>query len=542
MQYHIFTRQVATVTIVALFASSGLAGGGGPGGGGSGGVGSGGVGPSDRIDRNQVREARTSGGGNAGNLRDSGSGKGGQSVRDASRSGGDGSSGRSGGSSSSRYSHGGSGPSSGGSGSSGSSGSGGSGGSSGSGSGGNGSSGSSGGSGSNSGSTSGSGNSVSGGGSSGPGGGPGSSGGNADVVEISSDAASTRGLAAREQPDFDERGFAARRGEVVSIDLSPRDIKRARSMGFDVIENVRLKSLDVHMVRLRAPEGMTAGEAVSALRRNGKSDSYDYDHYYGVSGEQDRMDNAAPVLQKSPAKSTRTLLVGMIDTSVASHPALRSVLVESQNFAQPVSEAEPFPNAHGTAVASILAAYGASRVISANIFSNDPRPYASADGIARAIDWMVGRGVPVINISIAGPPNRLVDRVISAATAKGHLIVAAAGNGGPAALPAYPAASPGAIAVTAVDHDGQAYLHANRGDYITIAATGVAVPAAAPDGTFKTFTGTSFAAPAVTVHLASCMSQGMKRAQICVTQMERNAHDLGAVGRDPVYGYGLLAQ
>jgi len=136
----------------------------------------------------------------------------------------------------------------------------------------------------------------------------------------------------------------------------------------------------------------------------------------------------------------------------------------------------------------------------------------------------------------------VIDRVIAAAEARGHIVVAAAGNAGPAAPPAYPAASQGAIAVTAVDQAGRVYAHANRGDYMSMAALGVAVPAAAPNGGFTTYSGTSFAAPFVSARLAECLGRrDVGRARACIRKMEAEAKDLGAPGRDPVYGYGLLA-
>jgi subtilisin family serine protease len=179
--------------------------------------------------------------------------------------------------------------------------------------------------------------------------------------------------------------------------------------------------------------------------------------------------------------------------------------------------------------------------VSANVFSADGQPYSSAEAIARAVNWMVERKVPVINISIAGPRNALVDKVISSAIALGHVVVAAAGNGGPNAPAAYPAASPGAVAVTAVDEKGRVYLNANRGAYIDISAFGVGIGAEAPDGSLRPHSGTSFATPFVSASLARCLDAVHPgQSQNCIRKMEGSARDLGAPGRDPVYGHGLL--
>ena len=96
--------------------------------------------------------------------------------------------------------------------------------------------------------------------------------------------------------------------------------------------------------------------------------------------------------------------------------------------------------------------------------------------LVMAIEALTARGVKVINLSLAGPANPLLQRAIDVASAAGVIIVAAAGNEGPAAGPAYPAAYSGVIAVTAVDRNLAVYRRANRGDYVDIAAPGVEVP------------------------------------------------------------------
>jgi Subtilase family len=351
------------------------------------------------------------------------------------------------------------------------------------------------------------------------------------------DGRSWQTLAARENPDFDRRGFPTRRGEIISLDLTKDQIKAAKAQGFSVIDKVKLPALGLLMVRLRAPRGMKAVDAMSVLRSENPDTFYELDHYFSVtSGGVDGKAGDGMLDMKVP--NPRPFTIGMIDTAVWRQATLRSARVDAQDFAQ--RSGKP-PYAHGTAVASILHRQGAVRIVSANVFTADGRPYSSAEAIARAVNWMVERKVPVINISIAGPRNALVDRVIAAATARGHIIVAAAGNGGPSAPAAYPAASPGAVAVTAIDRTGRVYLNANRGDYIDISAIGVSIGAEAPDGSLRPHSGTSFAAPFVSASLARCQATvDVRHRQGCVKQMETRARDLGAPGRDPIYGYGLL--
>jgi hypothetical protein len=86
------------------------------------------------------------------------------------------------------------------------------------------------------------------------------------------------------------------------------------------------------------------------------------------------------------------------------------------------------------------------------------------------------------------------------------------------------------------------YRYANQGRYIRVASRGVAISAAAIDGGVSSFSGTSFASPFVAARIARCMKRIITAdaGKTCVASLERSAHDLGAPGRDPVYGFGLV--
>lgn len=62
----------------------------------------------------------------------------------------------------------------------------------------------------------------------------------------------------------------------------------------------------------------------------------------------------------------------------------------------------------------------------------------SAVAIARAMGWLAANGARVVNISLVGPPNPLLEAATKALLARGVLVVAAVGNDGPAAPPQYP--------------------------------------------------------------------------------------------------------
>ena len=119
----------------------------------------------------------------------------------------------------------------------------------------------------------------------------------------------------------------------------------------------------------------------------------------------------------------------------------------------------------------------------------------AVDAVADAFAWMSRERVPVINISLVGPANGLLEQLIRLVTARGHIVVAAVGNDGPGAPPLYPAAYPAVVAVTGVDAHRRVLVEACRGKHVDFAAPGADMAAAGLDAEFALVRGTSFAAP-----------------------------------------------
>jgi subtilisin family serine protease len=130
---------------------------------------------------------------------------------------------------------------------------------------------------------------------------------------------------------------------------------------------------------------------------------------------------------------------------------------------------------------------------------------------------------------------------VKAAIARGHVIVAAVGNDGPATPVEYPAAYDGVIAVTSVDRARRIQIDANQGAQVAFAALGVDVPVAAPKKSYARVTGTSFAAPVVAAWFALKMSRpDPAAARAAYDELQHAAVDLGDPGRDSVFGWGFL--
>jgi subtilisin family serine protease len=164
----------------------------------------------------------------------------------------------------------------------------------------------------------------------------------------------------------------------------------------------------------------------------------------------------------------------------------------------------------------------------------------------RALGWMQEEGVEIVNMSLAGPKDALLGMAVKEMSARGTIFVAAAGNGGPAGAPSFPAAYEEVIAVTAVDRKGKNYPNATRGPHIDLAAPGVGIWVAFPGGREGTLTGTSFAAPYVTAVVAAMYASTQSKSSDARLNPKTSflkkmkPFDLGPAGRDQTYGEGLV--
>lgn len=327
-----------------------------------------------------------------------------------------------------------------------------------------------------------------------------------------------------------ERGQAIVRREVVAMAPSEAALAAARRAGFSVSTRERLEGLDTAIVTLSAPEGMSTRRALDRLRALDPNGVYDFNHIYAESGE-------TPGAPRQGAGGGGTARVGLIDGGVdARHPMLSGARIEQRAFAG----AAPTSSPHGTAVASLLA--GSGRIYAADVYGGAPTG-GSATALARAFAWMAQERVPVVNVSLVGPPNQALQAIVAGMVARGYLIVAAVGNDGPAAPPLYPASYAGVVGVTGVNARGRVLVEAARGPQVDFAAPGADIAAASPDGKSVAVRGTSFACPTVAALLAQRLgAPGTEGAARAVRDLAGAAQDLGARGRDDVYGAGLVGR
>jgi hypothetical protein len=345
----------------------------------------------------------------------------------------------------------------------------------------------------------------------------------------------------------------SRAREILISTRHPADLERLPALGFEVKARETSALLGVTLARISLPARTSMDEAMRQLRQHLPDTQIAENTYYETSelpcadgscsafdliGWQPRdLCDAAPV-------------IGMIDTGInPAHEALAGQNLTLITLDQ--GERDLAGRVHGTAVATLLIGSAQSRtpgllpkarlVAVEAFFSDRVGEAADSFSVIRALEALVEAGVSVINMSFAGPDNPILSQAIDAVAARGIGLVAAAGNGGPAAPPAMPAAHPHVAAVTAVGRSLSVYRQAAAGSHIRLAAPGVQVWTAASVSGGRFRSGTSYAAPFVTAAMAvaALENPGATPASL-IDSLAQAAMDLGAPGRDDVFGWGLV--
>lgn len=346
--------------------------------------------------------------------------------------------------------------------------------------------------------------------------------------------------------------------EIVAARVTPAQLATLAERGYAVVERRSSALLPTLTVKLRVPARRTLEQAIEEVEQLNPASVADRNHYYRYaaapcSGPQCEATTLVGWPQAPTACPQRArVTIGVIDTAIArDHPALADRAIEVVTLRS--GDRRPSDPAHGTAVASLLVgAPGSSapgllrdaRIVAVDAFYRAGLADERMDvfDLVTAIDELVRRKLRLINLSFAGPPNKLLERSVAAAARRGVVLVAAVGNDGARAEPRYPAAYPSVIAVTAVRPDTAIYRRAVQGEHVDLAAPGVDVWVAQAGGSGgRKQTGTSYAAPFVTAAAALVLarSPGIS-ADALRTELQRKSRDLGAPGVDPVYGHGLL--
>ncbi len=246
--------------------------------------------------------------------------------------------------------------------------------------------------------------------------------------------------------------------------------------------------------------------------------------------------------------------IAVIDSGIdSSHPELTGVFAGGTDIV--FGDATPDDeNGHGTHVAGVIAAAlndtGVVGVApSAEIYAvrvMDGSGLGLVSWILEGIDWAITNQMDIINLSLETPDDLAVKQACDQAWEAGILVVGAAGNAGVGSV-AFPAAYDSVIAVGGTMIDDQIAAFSNTGPEIELAAPGMDITSTYLNGEYRGLSGTSEAAPHVSGVAALVMANGIEdlngngRINDEVRfRLQQTATDFGVVGRDNLYGFGLV--
>jgi subtilisin family serine protease len=206
---------------------------------------------------------------------------------------------------------------------------------------------------------------------------------------------------------------------------------------------------------------------------------------------------------------------------------------------------------HGTAIAGTIAAnsklVGVApkvRILALRAFSGSGESAQSTTfNILKGIDWAAAKNTRIINMSFAGPGDPMLRQMLAIAKARGIVLVAAVGNAGPKSPPLFPGADAGVIGATATDADDRLMPQANRDPQVAVAAPGVEILAAAPDGKYQITSGPSVAAAHVSGVAALLLANRslLRRKCAAITSGPRIAFPGRAMKSEQVSSMHLLS-
>ena len=240
--------------------------------------------------------------------------------------------------------------------------------------------------------------------------------------------------------------------------------------------------------------------------------------------------------------------VAILDSGVlGTHQDLLSNLVPGWN-AYDGSTTTSDVTGHGTAVAGAAAAAsnngigvagvaGLAKIMPIRITDSAGTAYYST--IASGITYAADRGVRVVNCSYGYLfKTASVQSAGSYLKSKGGLLVVSAGNAG---VDENAPATSSMITVSATDGSDVRASWSSFGSMVSVAAPGVGIWTTSSDGTYRSASGTSFAAPITAGVVALMMSANPALSAPQIEQLLfSSAVDLGTAGKDIYYGYGRV--
>ncbi len=311
---------------------------------------------------------------------------------------------------------------------------------------------------------------------------------------------------------------------VTLADATPEEwakLAQAIAIDYDLREvgNFPLSSIRVQCIVYEVAAGQYLENIVDRLRRDPRVESVQANVVFaGIrGGHRDpyaALEYGATAIRADRAHRTSTgkgVRITIIDTGLdKEHPDLRGRIVKTVNFVEG-GEATFAQDPHGTAIAGVIGARANDGV---GIYGIAPDAELSAAKacwyartrsgaalcsswtLAKAVDFAIIGDAQIINMSLSGPADPLLERLLQTAIAKGMIVVAAAAQ--EAEAPGFPALMKSVVAVIASDAKSQARVPTWARDKILLAAPGIEILTTAPRDSYDFLSGSSLATAHVT--------------------------------------------
>ena len=348
----------------------------------------------------------------------------------------------------------------------------------------------------------------------------------------------------RVKPSQYDYAFAGRlpRGPRQELQIVVNDVISVHNL--KKIGQWTIKTLGLEAIRAEFRGNRTVDEVVRALSQDMRVESVQSiktykllnynDPYFSLQNTVDRDD-----LEKVHRYTTgKDVFVGVVDTGVdRTHPELAARIIYAANFVE--HDQLSFDNdEHGTAVAGVIGStanndlgiVGVAPDVKLMIFKscaqNARTGRASCDSVSlmKALIDVIAQKPDIVNMSLSGPDDKLLIRLINAALAEGIIVVAAVD--GKDARNTFPASIPGVLAVNSIRQFDGAFMPKNG-----VFAPGLEMLTTTPGATYAFRSGSSMSAAYVS-GIAALLKErepGLSAQQLILQLHKTSSGSLNAV-------------